>query len=78
MIIRWWGGCSTTYLMDLFKKKVRYRIMEECRRILKSEDGRLSVVIEYNSKSRVEIPINKDGSVKWFDDNQLVGSTNEK
>lgn len=52
--------------------------MEECRRILKSEDGRLSVVIEYNSKSRVEIPINKDGSVKWFDDNQLVGSTNEK
>ena len=28
--------------------------------------------IEYESGKRVEIPINKDGSVKWFDDSKLL------
>lgn len=38
----------------------------------KAEDGKLSKVIEYNTGARVEIPINQDGSVKWFDDSQLL------
>ena len=29
-------------------------------------------VIEYKSGARVEIPINRDCSVKWFDDSKLL------
>ena len=34
--------------------------------------GKLSKVITYESGNRVEIPINPDGSVKWFDDTLLI------
>lgn len=34
--------------------------------------GRMHKVIESGSGSKVEIPINKDGSVKWFDDSKLM------
>lgn len=36
------------------------------------EDGRLYRVAEYDSHVRVEIPINPDGTVKWFDDSKLL------
>lgn len=36
------------------------------------ENRRLTKGIEYPSGTRVEIPINKDGSVRWFDDNRLI------
>ncbi len=38
----------------------------------KAEDGKLSKVIRFDGGEKVEIPINKDGSVKWFDDSKLV------
>lgn len=40
----------------------------------RTEEGktRLSRVIEYASGAKVEIPVNKDGSIKWFDDGQLI------
>ncbi|WP_313184734.1 hypothetical protein [Lacrimispora sp.] len=38
----------------------------------KAEDGRLSKVIECSTGGRVEIPINRDGSIRWFDDSQLL------
>ena len=38
----------------------------------KADNGKLSKVIEYGTGDKVEIPINKDGSVKWFDDNKLI------
>lgn len=41
---------------------------------IKADDGRLSKVIDYGNGSRVEIPINKDGSIKWFDDSVLLKS----
>lgn len=43
-------------------------------RVEQSEDGKikLSQVIKFKSDSRVEIPINRDGSIKWFDDLQLI------
>ena len=44
------------------------------KKILKAEDGKLSTILEYSSGSRVEIPINRDGSVRWFDDNKLIKS----
>lgn len=46
--------------------------MSECKKFLKADRGRLSTVLEYESGTRVEIPINKDGSVKWFDDTKLL------
>lgn len=41
----------------------------------KSEDGNLKKVIEYPSGNKVEIPINKDGLIKWFDDTKLFSNT---
>lgn len=36
-----------------------------------ADDGKLYKVIKYDSGEQVRIPINKDGSVKWFYDEQL-------
>lgn len=46
--------------------KKNYRTLTKC------DDGKLLKVIEYKSGARVEIPINRDGSVKWFDDSKLL------
>lgn len=46
----------------------------ETKKLLKAENGRLSAVLEYDSGARVEIPINRDGSVRWFDDEKLIRS----
>lgn len=35
-------------------------------------DGNLYKVIKYASGSRVKLPINADGSIKWFDDSKLL------
>ena len=34
--------------------------------------GRLSKVIRFDYGKKVEIPINKDGSVCWIDDSKLI------
>lgn len=43
-------------------------------KVEKTTDGKskLSRVIEGKNGERVEIPINKDGTIKWFDDSQLI------
>lgn len=46
--------------------------MQTVKRFTKADNGKLSKVLEYESGARVEIPINKDGSVKWFDDSKLL------
>ncbi len=33
---------------------------------------RLARVLTYDNGHRIEIPINRDGSVKWFDDVKLL------
>lgn len=45
---------------------------------LRADDGELSKVIEYPSGAKVVIPVNKDGSVKWFDDSRLLRAKSEK
>ena len=35
-------------------------------------DGNLFKVIKYASGNRVKLPINADGSIKWFDDSKLL------
>lgn len=37
----------------------------------KADNGKLLKGLEFSSGAKVEIPINKDGSVKWYDDNKL-------
>lgn len=49
----------------------------EVKTFTKADDGKLSKVIEYESGARVEIPINNDGSVKWFDDEKLRKASNK-
>lgn len=50
------------------------KTMKEIKIFTKAENGCLSKVIEYKSGVRVEIPIHRDGSVRWFDDNKLLKS----
>lgn len=45
---------------------------EGARKILKCDSGVCYSVVEYTSGTRVEIPINSDGSVRWFDDTKLI------
>lgn len=42
--------------------------VQTVRRFLRADDGKLSKVIEYGTGARVEIPINRDGSVRWYVD----------
>ncbi len=39
-----------------------------------TDDGksRMSRIIDYGNGHRVEVPINKDGTVRWFDDSKLI------
>lgn len=43
-------------------------------RVEQTETGatKLSKVIEFGNGTAVAIPINRDGSVKWFNDSQLI------
>lgn len=42
--------------------------MQEVQTFLKADNGKVSKVIQYSTGTRVEIPINKDGSVRWYKD----------
>lgn len=46
--------------------------MQTVKTFTKADNGKLSKVLEYESGKRVEIPINKDGNVKFFDDSKLL------
>lgn len=47
-------------------------IQKDYRTLTRADGGKLYKVIEYKSGDRVQIPINPDGTVKWFDDSQMV------
>lgn len=59
------------YLLPIFKNR-KAKFMNErtqtVRRLLKADNGKLSQVLEYDSGTRIEIPINKDGSIRWLPD----------
>lgn len=42
------------------------------KKIIKAEDGRVTQVVEFDSGSKIELPLDKDGNVKWFDDSKLL------
>ena len=35
---------------------------------IKADEGKLYTVIKFSDNSKIEIPINSDGSVKWYED----------
>lgn len=39
---------------------------------IKAEDGKVSQVIEFESGSKIKIPLAQSGEVKWFDDTKLI------
>ena len=47
---------------------------QNVKRIIKADRGRVSQVLEYENGARVEVPLEKDGSVKFFDDSKLLKS----
>ena len=46
------------------------------KKLIKPEDGKVSQVIEFESGSRIELPLDKDGKLKWFDDTKLIKKVN--
>jgi hypothetical protein len=42
--------------------------MEQVKRFIKADTGKCGRVIKYRTGKRVEIPINSDGSVRWYED----------
>ena len=42
--------------------------METVKRFIKADNGKRSHVIEFETGTRVEIPINNDGAVRWYKD----------
>lgn len=42
--------------------------MNKTKQFIKADNGKLSRVVEFGSGATVEIPINVDGSVKWYED----------
>ena len=51
---------------------MKVEIEKDYRTLTKADSGSLYKVIEYGSGDRVQIPINPDGTVKWFNDSKLL------
>lgn len=50
----------------------KYESRSSVTTMIKCDDGRLTKVLEYDNKIRVEIPITSTGEVRWFDDSVLL------
>lgn len=53
--------------MQIKNRKERIK-MDQTKRFIKADNGKRMHVIKYGTGKRVEIPINKDGSVRWYED----------
>lgn len=42
--------------------------MNEVKSFIKADRGRLTQVIEYGRGTNVEIPLNSDNTVRWYED----------
>ena len=42
------------------------------KKIIKADNGKVSQVLEFDDGERIEIPIAKNGDIKWFDDTKLL------
>lgn len=39
---------------------------------IKADNGRSTQVIEFNDGSKMELPLDNHGNLKWFDDSKFV------
>lgn len=42
--------------------------MDKAKTYIKADDGKLKHVVEFSTGAKVEIPINSDGTVRWYGD----------
>ena len=42
------------------------------KKIIKAEDGKVTQILEFDNGERIELPLDKDGNLKWFDDSKLL------
>ena len=56
-----------------YLKKVRINKMKKW---IKAENGKVSQVVEFDSGSKIEIPLTQSGEVKRFDDTKLIKKVN--
>ena len=42
------------------------------KKIIKADNGKVTQVLEFDNGERIEIPIAKNGDIKWFDDTKLI------
>lgn len=50
--------------------------MKKMKRWIKAENGKVSQIIEFDDGNIIEIPLDKDGNLKWFDDTKLIKKVN--
>ena len=43
---------------------------------IKAEDGKVTQVVEFDSGSKSDLRLDKDGNLKWFDDTKLLKKVN--
>ena len=39
---------------------------------IKADNGKVTQVVEFDSGSKIELPLDKDCNLKWFDDTKLI------
>ena len=42
---------------------------------IKADNGRVTQVIEFDDGSKMELPLDNNGNLKWFDDSKFVKKT---
>ena len=42
------------------------------KKIIKADNGKVTQILEFDNGERIELPIAKNGEIKWFDDTKLI------
>ena len=42
------------------------------KKIIKADNGKVTQILEFDNGERIELPLDKDGNLKWFDDTKLI------
>ena len=61
------GNSGNSHLITIHMER-KESGMNTVKSFIKAEEGRLSKVVEYGTGMKIELPINKDGSIQWYED----------
>ena len=59
-------------LKRLEREYLKKVMINKMRKWIKTEDGKVSQVVEFDSGSKIELRLDKDGNLKWFEDTKLI------